>query len=352
MLKRISLLVTTVFIWISGYAQDETKSIDLTVNNPNPVEIESPYCFLAVRANDYGNSTTEISVEIDNHTDNSIFLFGHAYSEKELKRQNIQFDKKAYGSTGRVPVVCEGVGGDNILQIKPGEKRVLTIDNIYGSTKKIELPLYIAKLKQKKAFGKEKYLIYTRSKIILYVTLIEEVKADNEYEDIKGKCDELITMIAQNPVCPNSHHPISRQKQIDDKKALIMDLKDEISDIKSKNRWRERDEAYQPYKELLTRLDNIEIKEVNCNQCQKESRPVRRHSCNYCSKSPSDILVELQRVYQKLDTRQIKKSEAIKAVEGAHKAWTGGCSNLKKKMSDDSVTKSKVEKYYNSIVNY
>ena len=351
MLKKLSLLLMFIILWVPGYAQDEMKSIELTVNDPNPQIIDFPTCRLSVSATDYGNSMTGIMVDIENTNDNPIFLFGHAISEKNLKKQKIQFDKSYIAS--KELMVCEGLNGENI-NIAPACHSVLTIDNVDGPRKRIEIPLYLTKTKKKKLLGKEKSFIVERPKIILNVTLIAEDKTDNEFEDIKSRYDELITKIEQNPVCPNRNHPVSRQKQIDEINAKIMDLKDEISDIKSEHRWKERDDAYKPYKEVLMSLDNIEIKEATCGQCQRDNKPAQRHthSCNFCSKSPSDILKDLERVYIKLDSRKIKKSEAIKAIESAHKAWSGGCANLKRKMADDSVIRNKVEKYYNSIVNY
>lgn len=347
----------SMLLWAPAYSQDDIKSVELKINDPSPVNVELSTCRLSLTATDYGGSSTTISVDVENTTDaNPIFLFGHAFTEKDLKKQNILFDKKSYGSTSRELLICEGLDGDNILRIEPGGNRVLTIENIGENSKKIEIPLYLAKLEKKKPIGKEKYSIKQRAKIILNVRLIAEDKTDKTFENIKSKCDELIADIEKNPVCPNKNHPVSRQKQIDDINSRIIDLKDEIFDIKSEHRWKERDEAYKPYKELLATLDNIEIKEATCPKCQRDRKsPTRQsaaHSCGYCSKSPTSVLVELQRIYQKLDNRLINKQGAIRAVEGAHRAWTGGCLNLKKKMAEDTVTKGKVEKYYNSIVNY
>lgn len=356
MLKKFSLLLMSMIFWMPVYAQDEIRNVELKINDSSPVNLKLGPCSVSLSAADYGGSTTAMTVNVENSGTNPIFLFGHAFSEKELNKQNIRFDKKSYGTTSKNLLVCEGLAGDNILMIEPGRNRVLTIDNISEPAKKVELPLYITKLEKNKPIGKEKYSIRQRARIILNVSLIADDKADDRYEQIKSKCDELISDIENNPVCPNKNHPQSRQKQIDNINSRIADLKDEIFDIKSDNHWRERDEAYRPYKELLAQLDEIEIKEETCRNCRKEKKaPTRQssaHSCSYCSKSPTDILVELQRIYQKLDNRLIKKNEAVKAAENAHKATAGGCVNLKKKLAEDKVAKSKIDKYYNSIVNY
>lgn len=354
MLKKLLAFFISMFLWLPVCAQDDIKNIELRINDNSAVSVDLSSCRLSLSATDYGGQSSTITVNVENTTANPIFLFGHAFSEKALKKQRIQFDKKSYGSTSRELLICDGLDGDNILRIEPGGNNVLTIDNIIESSKKIEIPLYFAKLEKKKPIGKEKYSIKQRAKIILNVKLIADDRTDATFENIKSKCDELITEIENNPVCPNKKHPVAKQEQIDKINARIADLKDEIFDIKSEHRWKERDEAYKPYKELIANLDNIEIKEEDCADCRnkKPNRTSVAHNCEYCSTSPTGILIELQRVYQKLDNRLITKTEATEAIESVHRAWTGRCANLKKKMDEDKVTKAKVEKYYNSIVNY
>lgn len=352
MLKKLSLFLLSVLLWVPGYSQDKIRSIKLTVNAPNPEIIDCDHCQLSVLATDYGNSSTVITVNVENIFDGPIFLFGIAYPEKMLKKERIQFDKKSYGSHSRNVKICEGVPTGEILMIKPGANRLLTIDNVDEPMKQLSIPVYYAKVKKKKPFGKEKYMIQGYAQIILNMTLIADAKTDNEYEEIKSTYDDLIAMIEQKRVCPHPNHAVSKQEQIQDIKDRINDLKDEISDIKSEHHWRERDEAYKPYKELLENLDNIEIKEEVCSKCQRINPTSRKHNCAFCSKSPADILSEIEGIYKQLDNRRIRKSDAKKNVETMRKAWNGGCPNLTKKMTDDTVNKDKVEIYYNSIVTY
>ncbi len=103
----------------------------------------------------------------------------------------------------------------------------------------------------------------------------------------------------------------------------------------------------------MVKLDNIVIPKEVCSKCSRTaSTTSSRHECRFCSKSPSDILLLLQRTYQELDNRKITKSEALKKIDAAHKAWTKDCKNLKQKIAADSAIKYKIDKYYDAIVNY
>lgn len=363
MFKKVTFLLIFQLFLIPAKAQDYSNDIEVSVNDPNPKVQEYDFCRLSIKATKYDPSSVTIEIGVENINETySIFLFGHAYTEKALKRENICFDKKSYGTTSKEIKVCEGLDGDKTLSIAPNGNRMLTFGNVSESIKKVELPIYIAKLKEKKLFSKEKYMIRERVKLILTITLKAEEKNDTEYEDIKRKYDELVANIEAHPVCTAKGHPESEEVQIKRFKDEIDNLKDNIADIKSKNRWKERDEDYKPYKELLHNLDKIEIKKEVCGKCRRSNRRSNvnvtgstrgtTHSCKYCSTSPSDILRTLQRTYQELDNRKISKTAAKKKIEGLHRAWTGGCSELKHKMATDKNTGYKVKRYYEAIVNY
>ncbi len=356
MLRKLMFLLIILLFWIPVKAQDDFKQLELSVNDTKPNVLEYNFCRLSITAAEYEPSSVTININVENTNEAySIFLFGHAFTEKALKKQKIRFDKKSYGTTSKEILVCEGLDGDNILRIEPNGNRVLTFPNISESIKNVELPIYIAKYEKKKLFRKEKYMIRQRVKLIIDIRLIAADKADNKFEDIKGRYEDLAAKIEANPVCPDRNHPVSKREQAKILNDEIDNLKDNIADIKSENHWRERDEEYKPYKELLEQLDNLKIKEEVCDNCRR-SHPGNeyssRHKCEFCSKSPSEILLLLQRTYQSLDNGIIKKSEALRKIEKAHKAWTGGCRNLKEKTASDSATKYKIDKYYEAIVNY
>lgn len=359
MFKKLAFLLISQLFIIPAKAQDDIKNIEVSVNEPTPKELKYECYHLSITATENESSSATVNINVENTSEKyNLILFGHAYTEKDLKKQNIRFDKKSYGTASKEIIVCEGLGSDECLKIAPYGNNVLTFANISESVKEVELPIYIAKLKKKKLFSKEKYMIVLRARLILNIALKAEEKPDNAYEDIKRKYDELVAKIEANPVCPDKKHPVPEKEQTEQINREIDDLKDNIADVKSNNHWKERDEAYAPYKELLRKLDSIEIKKEVCDKCRRRNRPVTRHatgsrhSCKFCSTSPTDILRILQRTYQQLDNRKITKKAAENKIQAAHKAWTGGCSSLKSKMADESATRYKVERYYEAIVNY
>lgn len=358
MFRKLAFLMTYMLFLLPLSAQDDIRNIELTVNASEPTVLDYDLCRLSLSAVEFNPESVTLNIDVENTNESySIYLFGHAFDEKTLKKQDIVFDKKSYGTTSRNILVCEGLADDNILRIEPNGNRVLTFSDITEPKKKIELPFYIAKYDKGKFLSGPKYLIRQRVKLILNITFNIPDKTDDTYEVIKKRCDEIVSKVENEPVCPDRKHPVSLEEQIRLIQDEIDSLKDEIADIKSENRWKERDEAYKPYKEQLARLNDLEIRKEVCEKCSRKpkstgTRVTNTHKCAYCSKSPSEILLMLQRTYQELDNRKIKKADALKRIEGAHRAWKQGCSNLKQKMAADSGTKYKVDKYYDAIVNY
>ena len=342
MMKRLSLLLICLLQVFFIVAQDEQKNVEISVNSSQPVELEFSSCKLSLSAFQYANSQFTLYVDVQNTTQDHIFLFGRSYSQKELKKRNIRFYKKSYGSTSKTLLLCEGLNEDEILHIEPSGNRVLTIEGISDINKKCELPLYIAKTKMKK------YYIKNRVKILSNIKFSGEKVADNEFESISKKCQKLIDEIGHLTICPRTTHSISKEKQKEPYTNRILDLKDEISDVKTSHQWRERDEDYQKYKELLIQLDNIKFKEQYCGKCGQSSV----HQCRYCKMTSKDALSTLQRIYQMLDIGRTNKTSAISSVEPLHKAWVGGCPKLKQKVDNDASTRAKMERYYDSIIHY
>lgn len=357
MFQRIVILLLSIVSFFPILGQDDVRNLELSVNKSQPYVLDYDFCRLSITANNYDSPTVTIHINIENTNENySIFLFGHAYTEKTLKAENILFDKLSYGTTSKDIIVCEGLSGDGIMRIEPNGNRVLTFPDITEQKIKIELPVYIAKFEKKKFLSNDRYLIKQRIKLIINITLSIPDITDDQLDKIEQKCNELIEKINSTTICTSRKHPVSETKQIDELTTEIDNLKDEIADIKSENHWRERDEAYKPYKHLLERLDNVKFNRSVCEECKRKSNintdTAKRHNCNYCKKSPSEILLLLQRTYQELDNRKIKKSEALKKIEGAHSAWSKDCANLRRKINADSNTQYKIKKYYDAIVNY
>jgi len=341
MKRRLLFLLLCAAQSLFTIAQDEQMNIEVDVNGDQPVRKELNSCTLSLTASRFGNSPVELSIDLENNLQYSILLFAHAYTEKDLKKHKIRFDKKSYGSMSRNLLLCDGLDGDNILRVEPSSNRTLKFIASDNDMMLCELPLYFAKSK------KNKHRIVNRVKIRLNVKLIQE---DAEFDSINSSCKELIEEIGKFRVCSRPSHHESVEAQKAPYVNRIKELKEKITDIKVLHNWRDRDADYKKYRDLLMQLDNVEFKEEWCG-C-KPKVGISTHSCRFCQKTPSEVLTNVQRIYQKLDVDRIKKQAAKTEVEPWHRAWIGGCPNLKKKIDRDSNNRKKIESYYNSIINY
>lgn len=357
-------LLTLLLVLIAGMvsAQDDHKSVTLKPGAEYPETVLTEYCKLYLTANSsYTDKEVNLSVEVENTNDYYILLFGHAYTEKDLKKQrpSIRFDRTSYGATSRNLLTCKGNRDEGIMQIEPSLKCVLNIDGVHAKGAKLELPLYVAKHKPKKFLRKEKYIIMKRAIVTLDIRIESEPEHDETLEQLNDRYDKLMADLKGKTFCPRSAHRPDLERQKEPYTKQIEEMLEEIADVKSTNKWKERTEAYKPYKELkekLTDLRGLKEYEQWCGSCGS-GRPTRvgksqSHSCNYCNKSLNEVRRFLERSYQRLQTGT-SKSSVMGTVDALHAAWSGSCPNLKKRKQDDTSGKSgQIDNYYNKIANY
>ena len=303
-------------------------------------------CNLSLRANRNGNDI-ELSATLENNSEEyCLLLFGRSIPEKDLKRQKIKFDKKSYGKTDRQIVKCDGIE-DDILEVGIGKKRHLEVSHVNDDYYKLNIVIYLAKQK------KSKRIIMRRSQVVLYVSIKEVKKQDDEYAEISSRCDNIIEEINQIAICPSGNHGSTKEEQQFPYLKKKEEIKDDIERIKVKNGWKFNDKEYERYKEIISRLDAIQFHEELCQDCKPHSRtiPSPPHHCQYCDYTPESLLQQLVSIYQQLDTRKISKNVAKNRARQVYKA-AEDCPNLKQRMRNDSSTANKVKRYYESINSY
>ena len=356
MIKKLSFIFILVTQFLYSAAQIKTVEVKVNESEPMEVELDRCPCSFSLTAIQYGNSGITLSIEIINmQPSHYIFLFGHAYTEKDLKKHNIFFDK-SYGSTSRSLELCEDLTGNDIMVIEPSRSRTLTYDNINEPMKSCKINLYAAKYKDKGFLSTEKYNIVEFFPVTLNVKFKTDEVAEDKYEDIQQMCEDLIEEIGEVTICPGKSHPVSKDEQKKLYKDRIEELKDSISNIKNVHNWREKDADYQKYKELLRKLDDVKFREQYCEQCRRRPPVIinqPRHSCNYCSETPDGIYSQMESLYRSLDNKKQKNSKdsAVKKAKAMHQAWSGGCPNLTKQMKNSSKRK-RIEDYYDAIKNF
>lgn len=352
-MKRFVLLLlclcTSFFI-----LADERIRIKIAANK-EPKEETRESCHLSISATSPSNSDDDrITILIENKEEEHLFfLFNHSYTEKDLKKLNIRFDKKSYGSTDRRLKSCNSVDGDDAIQIGPQDKHLLKFRADVNPTE-IELPIYIAKYKNSK---KNKFLILRREIISLNVEIEKEEEADdNGYERLYEAYNNLMSDLEEQSFCPNKRHSPSLSEQERPYKERIDEIKDEIADIKSAHGWRDNDRKYEQYKELLEKLENINFRiyEKDCrkHKASYSNSNIRSHNCSYSSWSAEKVLSSLVQIYKKLDNGRISKESAVEKAKSIRRECTNKACPLYGKMNKATDIKKEVEEYYNSIINY
>lgn len=350
MKKRHLLFFLIAFIPLFLSAQDESKSIELNADDTEEVETEFNSCKLHVRlARTSDEERYNISVDVENINDYYIMLFGHAYTEKDLKklRPSIRFDRTSYGGTSKNLMLCEGCRNDEIVQIEPSYKRTLVFEDVVDN-RTIEVPIYIAKYKAKKFLSREKFLIMKRAIVTLNLKITSRPAIDTDYPRISDSYDKLMKDLSRVSFCPSSKHTPKLDKQKAPYMERIENLLNEIQTIKERNDWRDRDEKYQPYKELKEKLEAIELSDHE-RTCSKHLKPDTNHyhRCDYCNMTADNALKTIRRCFQRLDQGANKSSVENEANR------LMSCPELKKTIRAAGAGISEgIADFYNRIKNF
>ena len=336
-MRRVFFSILSLFLAFTASAQYHQR-IELTDNQTEPVEIPTDVCKIFVSRSPTSNDNVlNLTVDVENTDDRYyILLFGHGFDEKALKKAkpySIRFDKTSYGVTSKNIIPIKDSRGEELVLIEPaGIRHTFYIERSEG---KLEIALYLAEYKPKKFLSSEKLLIKKRVLFDIDIDVKLSEQADEELERLNEEYEELMEELKEKTFCPNSNHRPSLTEQITPYKNKIQEMLSAINDLKKKNKWRDRDEAYAPYKELKEKLEQIEYRKKDCGN--DGPVPIPPHRCSYCNLSPSGAENQIERIYMQYDQGKITKSEAIRKAKAMR-----SCPKLAKTNNFDS--------YYNRIV--
>ena len=345
-MKQILLAALCSFGVLAVSAQ-QVQGITVSASDPKPVEVTFDCCKVIITPSSVGNERMGLTVEVENEDrDKHLILFGHSFTERDLKRHrpSIRFDKKAYGLNSRQIEVCKGLReGEKILQVAPTRSGILQYDVDNVERMKLDIPVYLAKHKERKFLSKEKYLIMAHPQCILNVNIEWTSKLDELYDKLSGEYDALLKEMEEKGFCPRRSHRVSLEKQQEPYEQRIQALLEEIASVKSENRWSDRSEQYQRFKGLRTQLEEIDFKvfERSCGRCGVDPPPP--HNCPYCHKSADDVYRQLNTLYMKLDNGRTTKDEAVRQANALNAAWSR-CPNFR--------ANDRVNRVYNNILNH
>lgn len=358
-MKR-NILILLCFCLCSYVFGDETMNVTIKANEDFPRKIEiNESCRLQVSAARYPDGV-RISVTIENNDEEyPFFIFKRAFTEKDLKRQGIRFDKRLYALNNRSLITCNSMDGDDAVQIDPAQSGTFRFHGDESNITDVTIPIYIAKYKNKK---KTKFLILQRNEIRLNVEIeAEPISEDNgDFDRLQDAYNELIRDLQKQKFCPNPNHDSSLEEQEQPYRKKMDEIKYEIGQIKSAHNWSDQDTAYRRYKDLLCSLDKIDWSkyEVNCGKHRRRRPTVSPqsstniHNCTYSTWTVDKVLKELKSLYKRLDLRKISKSEAVEQARAMQREWSNKSCPLFNKMSADSSKKSQIVRCYNAIEKY
>ena len=339
----LCLMATTVLA-------DEQKKVTLNGDH-NKEMINLSFCNIFVNLNEADDGVGDVSIELENLSESKVLiLFDRSYMEKQAKKLSpkMKFDKTFGGTKGkRVIDPCSEQLG-SVMQLRPSDKKSLPSVRVESeATKVVTLPVYIAKVKGKKA-------LILLEKQVIELDIEVELKPGAEYEQMKTECDELIQEISRTGICPNKKHKPSADDHKESYQKRIDEQKSKIDKIISSHGWNSNDAGYRRYAELKSKLDGIEFTERDCGRHKSSGGAVSSgHKCSYCGLSLQQIYHKLDDLYKKIyssSDRKGTKASVMSQVNALYNCCTDSrCSKHAAQWKKGGDYKNKIVERYNRI---
>lgn len=348
-MKKILMTLLLCLLTI-GIMADEQKKVTLSGDH-NKEMICLSYCNIFINLNDVDNGEGEVSIELENLSESKVlFLFDRSYMEKQVKKLSptITFDKIYGGTKGKRVIDPCSEQLNRVVQLRPSDKQTLPpvrVEN--GATKVVQLPIYIAKYKGKKA-------LILLEKQLIELNIDVELKPSSEYVELNTECDNILNAISRG-ICPNKKHRQSLSKQKEDLEKRIDDFKNKIDKLISSHGWNSNDAGYRRYDELKSKLDKSEIEERDCGKHRSSGVSSGGHKCSYCGLSLQQIYHKLDDLYKKIyssSDRKATKASVMSQVNALYNCCTDSkCSNHAAQWRKGGDYKNKIVERYNRINN-
>ena len=326
---------------------DEQKKVTLSSNHDNEM-ISLSYCNIFVNLKEVDDGVGEVSIEMENLSESKVLiLFDRSYTEKQVKKfsPKMKFDKTFGGTKGkRITDPCSEQLS-RVMQLRPSDKQSLPSVRVENeSTKKVTLPVYIAKYKGSKT-------LILLEKQVIELDIEAELKPSAEYIQMNTECEQLIREITNTGICPNKSHRTSADKQKEDYQNRIDAMKGKIDEIISSHGWSSDDAGYRRFAELKSKLDGVEFVERDCG---RHKAPVASgHRCSYCGLSLQQIYHRLDDLYKKIyssSDRKAAKAKVMSQVNALYNCCTDTkCSKHAAQWRKGGDYKSKIVERYNRI---
>ncbi len=345
-MKKILICLLLCMVGL-GASADEQRKVTLSADH-NKEAINLSYCNIFINLRQADDESGEVSIELENLSESkALILFDRSYMEKQVKKltPKMQFDKKFGGTKGKRVIEACSEQLTSVMQFRPSDKYPLPAFRVENeATKVVTLPVYIAKYKGKNLILMEKQIIQ--------LDIEAELKPSAEYVRMNTQCEQLIREIERTGVCPNKSHRTSVDKQKEEYQKKIDDLKSKIDAIISSHGWNDGDNGARRYRELKSKLDNVEIAERDCGR-HKAIGGGGGHKCTYCGWSLQQIYHKLDDLYKKVYSsgdRKAAKAGVMAQVNALYNCCTDArCSKHSAQWKKGGDYKNKIVERYNRI---
>ena len=316
-LRSICLALLSLLA-LSTFADEQRKVTLDDSHNQEMIRLAYANIFITKGETD-ANDRADIRIEIENLDETNVLLvFGHAFPEKELKKQSpkITFDKQFGGTKGKRLIETFKYNNKQVSLVEPSDKFAASAFQVQvGETTSCRIPIYVAKYKGK---GKKNVILLEKEVLELEVT----VKADEDiirlteaYQSLKAEVDTL-------EFCTNASHQEEQKKSYVEK---IDKIKAEIEAILSDRGWSETSANYQKYNDLKKQVETIDLSAVPTKACSQHRTTARGHSCKYDGLSLQEIYYRLDDYYKKIynsSDRKAAKAEVMADVNLLYRCCT------------------------------
>lgn len=308
MKKTVYLLFCLCLVSFSSYASWDSAKIKFSDSNTSETIQKTGYNIIVTKDNVTNDGVVTISISIkNNQTANFLYLFDRTVSKKEL-RQQYKIIVKDEGCRRMLETnYCKIISGSycivplqyiNLCQVQINE----------GSESRFVLPIYIAK---KKGWFSNKMQISDWDLMELAISI--EERTDHDIPRISRQCDSIIDVISKQQFCRHYKHvPTLEQQEAPFKKAvteLQQIILTKLSTTPTHSKY------YSQYEELKNRLDRIDFKQYEVNDCGEArvvpSTGTTHKHCKYCDMSLKEIFEIADVLYQQVDNSLIDKKTAL-----------------------------------------
>lgn len=358
MIKRLFTLITIFLLLGTAAHAKEEYNVTLQKGDSIPHIVALTNYTISFDLKALGTNY-RATVSIENTSTYALLMFKSTLSENILKKNKpkIQFDKSFPGpKNNRYVSGCDYLSHKFDL-VMPGDRLDLFSFNISDTAPfSFNLPIYPAyydlKKLQKKGVNGIDYKILSENMISFNVDLRGWDENDPEYASIRKRVNDYVYKVDKLTFCKNPKHipSLAEQKRPYkvEKDSLIKDIN---AILEEHGEWLTIDKPYKKYKELLDRLNAINLDDhaIDCGNHGKnpDDDSGRKPTCPNCKLSPQQVYHQLDDIYQQLRNGKISKSVAKQKADALYKCYQ----SHRNRKRDASYT-GKISKFYNRILGF